>query len=98
MSEVKYYVHVDWNDMSIVYAKNIASIQSIENYDISLYGIIETIEGDVLFNIEWNYYGELIIMKKFMHLESFLKYSRFQKKRFLDKHSERYITKYLGCD
>ena len=63
----KYFVHQDvWSD-TMIYAKRFETIQEIEDYDIGLYGIIETEEGYVLFEIDANddrfkywYPGQLI--------------------------------------
>ena len=64
--KVKYFVHQDVLAGIMIYAKDFETIQSIEDYDIGLYGIVETEEGDVLFKIDWTYSGEPIVMEKFM--------------------------------
>lgn len=95
ISKVKFFVHRNLSTNEIYFANDVVSMQSIEYYDIGLLGVIETVEGDVLFNIEWNNYGELIVMRKFMHLKSFLRFFRNEKRRFLDIHSQKYIEAYI---
>lgn len=95
ISRVKYFVHHDVFDDTMIYAKDFETIQTIEDYDIGLYGIIETEEGDVLFEIDWTYGGEPFVWKKFMHLKSFLRFYMYRKMRFLDTHSKKYIESYI---
>ena len=95
ISKVKYFVHQDVLADTMIYAKCLETLQSIEDYDIGLYGIIETSEGDVLFEIDYTYDGEPFVWKKFMHLKSFLGFYRYRKMRFLDTQSEKYIKNYI---
>lgn len=95
ISKVKYFVHQDVIADIMIYAKDFETIQTIEDYDIGLYGIIETAEGDVLFEIDWMYSGEPFVWKKFMHLKSFLGFYRHRKARYLDEQSEKFITSYI---
>ena len=94
ISKVKYFVHHDVLESTMIYAKDFETIQTIEDYDIGLYGIVETAEGDVLFEIDWTYSGEPFVWKKFMHLKSFLGFYRHRKARYLDSQSEKFITSY----
>lgn len=94
ISKVKYFIHHDVLNSTMIYAKDLETIQTIEDYDIGLYGIIETKEGDVLFEIDWTYSGELFVWKKFMHLKSFLGFYRYRKAKYLDSQSEKFITNY----
>lgn len=94
ISKVKYFVHQDVLTDTMIYAKDFETIQTIEDYDIGLYGIIETEEGDVLFEIDWTYSGEPFVWKRFMHLRSFLCYYRHRKAKYLDSQSEKFITSY----
>lgn len=94
ISKVKYFVHHDVLNYTMIYAKDFETIQTVENYDIGLYGVIETEEGDVLFEIDWAYSGEPIILKKFMHLKSFLGFYKYRKAKYLDSQSEKFITSY----
>ena len=94
ISKVKYFVHRDVLADTTIYAKDFETIQTIEDYDIGLYGIIETEEGDVLFEIDWTYSGELFVWKKFMHLKSFLGFYKHRKVKYLDSQSEKFITSY----
>lgn len=95
MHRVKYFVHQDVLQDTMIYAKRFETIQEIEDYDIGLYGIMETQEGDVLFEIDFKYDGEPFVWKRFMHLKSFLGFYRYRKMRFLDTQSEKYIKDYI---
>ena len=95
LDKVKYFVHQDVLADIMIYAKDFETIQSIEDYDIGLYGIVETEEGDVLFKIDWTYSGEPFVWKRFMHLKSFLGFYGRCKMRFLDTKSEQYIKGYI---
>lgn len=94
ISKVKYFVHLDVLAGTIIYAKDLETMQTIEDYDISLYGIIETEEGDVLFEIDWTYGGEPFVWQRFMHLKSFLGFYKYRKAKYLDTQSEKFIIKY----
>ena len=52
ISKVKCFVHQDVLADTMIYAKDFETIQTVEDYDIGLYGIIETEEGYVLFEID----------------------------------------------
>lgn len=95
MDRVKYYVHQDVFSNTMIYAKSLETIQSIEDYDIGLYGIIETTEGYVLHQIDLKYDGEPFVWRKFMHLKSFLGFYRYRKMSFLDSQSKKFIEEYI---
>lgn len=95
MERIKYFVHHDVLCDTMIYAKTLDDIRSLEYYDIGLYGIRETDEGDVLFEIGLRYDGEPFVWRKFMHLKSFLRFYRYRKMRFLDTHSKKYIESYI---
>lgn len=95
LTKVKYFVHQDVMDDCMIYAKRLEDLQSIDCYDIGLYGIIETEEGYVLFEIDFKYSGEPFVWRKFMHLKSFLGFYRYRKMRFLDTQAEKFITEYI---
>ena len=95
ISKVKYFVHQDVLNDTMIYAKHLETLETIDCYDIGLYGIIETQEGDVLFKIDFRYDGEPFVWQKFMHLKSFLRFYKHRDMRFLDSQSEKYITDYI---
>ena len=95
ISKVKCFVHQDVLADTMIYAKDFETIQTVEDYDIGLYGIIETEEGYVLFGIDWTYSGEPFVWKKFMHLKSFLGFYRYRKMSFLDSQSKKFIEEYI---
>lgn len=95
MDRVKCFVHQDVFQDTMIYAKRFETIQEIEDYDIGLYGIMETEEGYVLFEIDFKYSGEPFVWRKFMHLKSFLGFYRYRKMRFLDKQAEKFIKEYI---
>lgn len=71
------------------------SLMDIDCWDIGLYGIMETEEGYVLFEIDFKYSGEPFVWRKFMHLKSFLGFYRHRKMRFLDTQAEKFIKDYI---
>lgn len=95
MNRVKCFVHQDVLNNTMIYTKRFETIQTIEDYDIGLYGIMETEEGDVLFEIDFKYSGEPFVWKRFMHLKSFLGFYRYRKMRFLDSQAEKFIKGYI---
>lgn len=95
MNRVKCFVHQDVLNDTMIYAKRFETIQEIEDYDIGLYGIIETEEGYVLFEIDFKYDGEPFVWKRFMHLRSFLGFYRYRKMKFLDSQAEKFIKNYI---
>ena len=95
LEKVKYFAHQDVLAGTMIYAKDFETIQSIEDYDIGLYGIMETKEGDALFKIDWSYSGEPCLMEKYMHLKSFIGFYGYRNMRFLDHQSEKYVKSYI---
>lgn len=95
MNRVKCFVHQDVFQDTMIYAKGFETIQEIEDYDIGLYGIMETEEGYVLFEIDFKYSGEPFVWRKFMHLKSFLGFYRYRKISFLDTQAEKFIKDYI---
>lgn len=95
MNKIKCFVHHDVLNDTMIYAKRFEIIQTIEDYDIGLYGIIETEEGHVLFEIDWTYNNEPFVWKRFMHLKSFLGFYRYRKMKFLDSQAEKFIKNYI---
>lgn len=56
-------------------SKDLQKLIDMNNGDlIFIYAIIETESGDTLMKMDWSYYGEPIIMGRFIHLDYFLKY------------------------
>ena len=94
ISKVKYFVLHDVLEDTMIYAKDFETIQTVEDYDIGLYGIVETVEGYILFEIGWTYSGEPFVCKRFMHLSSFLGFYKHRNAKYLDKHSEKFITNF----
>ena len=94
ISRVKFFVHQDVLADTMIYAKDFETIETIEDFDIGLYGIIETEEGYVLYEIDFKYDGEPFVWRRFMHLSSFLRFYRHRKAKYLDKHSEKFILEY----
>ena len=94
ISKVKFFVHHDVLASTMIYAKDFETIETIEDFDIGLYGIIETEEGYVLYEIDFKYDGEPFVWRRFMHLSSFLGFYRHRKAKYLDKHSEKFILEY----
>lgn len=90
INKVKFFLHRDlWND-AIYFSKDIGPLLNL--YDRDIFGIIETEQGDVVFNIEFNCDNEPYVWKKFMHITSFLNFNNDLEMKFLDKSSENYIN------
>lgn len=96
LSKVKCFAHQDVLADTMVYAKSLEIMQTIEDYDIGLYGIIEVEDGDVLFQIDFKYDGEPFVWKRFMHADSFLRYYKHRKMKFLDAQAEKFIRQYVS--
>lgn len=95
ISKVKYFAHQDVLNDTIIWSRDIESLQDIDCYDIGLYGVLETSEGDILFQIDFTYDGEPFVWRKFMHMDSYLKFYRNRPLKYLDKQSEKYIKDYI---
>ena len=95
ITQIKCFAHQDVLNDTIIYAKRLEEMESIDCYDIGLYGIIETKEGYVLYEIGLRYDGEPFVWRKFMHLKSFMGFYKREKMRFLDSQSEKFITNYM---
>lgn len=95
IEKVKCFVHHKVLEDSMVYAKRLEDLEHIEHYDIGLYGIIETDNGDNLFHIDFRYDGEPYVWKRFMHVKSFLGFYRHRGMEFMDSYSEKLIKSYL---
>ena len=93
ISEVKVFIHKSPLTGELFFAKDLETMcKSVEDYEIGLYGIVETTEGDILFKVDFKYDGEPYLdWHKVMHIISFLKFHPYFDKVFLDKISERYI-------
>lgn len=52
-----------------------------------IYAIIDTASGELLMNMDWSYSKEPIIMRRFLHLDFFLKFHSDQQLVDLDQHN-----------
>ena len=95
MDRIKIFVHQDVLNDTMIYSKHLDSLKDIDCWDIGLYGIIETEDGYVLFEIDFKYDDEPFVWKRFMHLKSFLGFYRYRKMRFLDTQAEKFIKDYI---
>lgn len=95
ISKVKCFVHQDVLNNTMIYSTCLEDLESIDCYDIGLYGIIETSEGYILFEIDFKYNDEPFVYRKFMHLKSFLGFYRYRKMKFMDIKSEKFISDYI---
>lgn len=95
ISKVKYFAHQDVLNDTIIWSRDLESLQDIDCYEIGLYGVLETSEGDILFQIDFTYSGEPFVWRKFMHMDSYLKFYRYRRLKYLDKQSEKYIKDYI---
>lgn len=91
INQVKLFVRRGSLDNTITFAKDLESLQDIENYKIGLFGIIETENGDILFQIDFKYDGEPFVWHRFMHINSFLGFNTYAERIFKDEYSKKYI-------
>lgn len=101
MDRVKCFVHQDVLNDTMIYSNDMESLMDIDCWDIGLYGIIETQEGYVLYEIDFKYDDEPFVWRKFMHLKSFLGFYKYRKMRFMDDKAEKFIKdalKIMPCE
>ena len=91
INKVKLFVRRGSLDHTITFAKDLDSLKDIENYKIGLFGIIETENGDILFEIDFKYDGEPFVWRRFMHINSFLGFNTYAERIFKDEYSKKYI-------
>lgn len=102
ISKVKYFIYrsLSLDDRDTIHVcKSIDDILKIDNYSkrcVATFGIIETEQGDVAFEVELTYYGDPYIWRKFMHIESFLKFHPYAKIHCHDKSSHVYIINLIN--
>ena len=84
ITQVKCFVHQDVLNDTMIYSTHLEDLESIDCWDIGLYGIIETSEGYILFEIDFKYNDEPFVYRKFMHLKSFLRFYKYRKMKFMD--------------
>lgn len=63
---------------------------------VFIYAIVDTANGTILMNMDWSYEEEPIIMDRFLHLKSFLKYNPNKIVVDLDKKSCENPAKIVG--
>lgn len=99
ISKVKYFIYraLSLDDRHTIHVcKSIDDIMQIDKWSkrcLGTYGVIETEQGDIAFEIELTYDGEPYVWKKFMHIDSFLEFHPYSKIKCHDKSSLVYITK-----
>ena len=99
ISKVKYFIYrsLSMDDRYIIHVcKSIDEIMKIDKWSkkcVATFGIIETEQGDIAFEIELTYDGEPYVCKKFMHIDSFLKFHPYSKIKCHDKSSHTYMIK-----
>jgi hypothetical protein len=99
ISKVKYFIYrsLSLDDKDTIHiCKSIDDILRIDNWSkrcVGTFGIVETEHGDIAFEIELTYSGEPYVWKKFMHIESFLKFHPYAKIHCHDKSSHTYMIK-----
>ena len=92
MDRVKTFLYMNVLGDKMICSKHLSSIQEqFEHWDIGLYGIIETKEGYVLYEIDLRYNGEPFVYRKFMHYDSFKRFYPHRKMVFLDSQAEKFI-------
>lgn len=78
--------HVKHNCKSLYKSKDLQRLMDMNDGELFfIYAIIETESGETLMNMDWSYSGVPIIMRRFIHLDFFLKYHWNKKIIDLDK-------------
>ena len=61
----------------IYISKDLEKLRAMNDGELFfIYGVVETESGEVLMNIEWSYAHEPIMMSRFVHKETLIKYKR----------------------
>lgn len=100
ISKVKYFIYrsLSMDDRHTIHVcKSIDEIMKIDKWSkkcVATFGILETEQGDIAFEIELTYEGEPYVYKKFMHIDSFLKFHPYSKIHCHDKSSHTYMIKH----
>jgi hypothetical protein len=99
ISKVKYFIYrsLSLDDRHTIHVcKSVDEIMKIDKYSkrcVGTFGIVETEQGDIAFEIELAYDGEPYVYRKFMHIDSFLKFYTYAKIHCHDKSSHTYMIK-----
>jgi hypothetical protein len=79
IAKVKEFMYYDYKSKLIYKSKWLDRILFIsEGSLISVYAILETELGEMLFTTDWSYSEEPIIMDVFMHKDSWLKFNSYR--------------------
>lgn len=74
------------NRMTLYKSKDLQKLLDLNNGELFfIYAIIDTESGETLMNMDWSYSNEPIIIRRFIHLDYFLKYHWNKKVIDLDK-------------
>jgi hypothetical protein len=76
----KYFLFLDEDTNNIYVSKDLEKIlDRTDNELFWVYAIIETQSGETLFEMDWSYSGEPIIMGRFIHTEFFFEHYHYMK-------------------
>ena len=78
--KAKKFLYLDEDLNTIFTSKDLQKLlDKTDNQLFWVYAIIETPSGEALFEMDWSYSGEPIVMRMFIHKEFFFKHYHYMK-------------------
>lgn len=78
--KAKKFLYLDKNLNTIFISKDLQKLlDKSDNQLFWVYAIIETQSGETLFEMDWSYSGEPIVMGRFIHAEFFFTHYHYMK-------------------
>lgn len=82
--KAKEFIFLESDESKIYISKNVYDLIKLnDNSPIGVYAVVDTENGEKMFNMDFDHSGEPIITRVFLHKEYFLKYHRRCKKNEL---------------
>lgn len=98
IAQVKMFIHRESLLDKVYFARDIQTLFDNCKYAkdyIALWGVLDTPNGDTLFEIDCSYSGEPILLRRFMHIDSFLKFNNNCELIAFDASANKMVQKYL---
>ena len=82
ISKAKKFVCINYDDESIYISKDVNRLLTMaDDIGSNVLSIIDTEAGEQLFEVDIAYSGEPIILRRFMHIDSFMKFYKSYNKK-----------------
>ena len=98
IAKVKMFIHRECLKNKIYFSRDIQTLfdkcKDAQDY-IALWGLLDTENGGTLFEIDCSYAGEPIVMRRFMHIDSFMKFHNYAELIPFDASAEKLVKKYI---